>query len=358
MVEKNKDILKGHVFYIIGDDTTSRINEANSLVDKILGEQDRSLCVETFDLADADTDELRTSIVESAVSSLISPPFLTPFRIVILREISSATNDNVVSLIQYLQDPVDTSYLIAVQGGGRISAQLTKAWKPLVTQIGSSNEKAVDVFSKAMKENNISFGPGVRDMVMQHFGEDATKINDFFRRLTSIYGGNVKLELEQIKDYLGESGNLAFYELANKVSAGDTKSSLEIVSRMMHTTSSSSAKPMHPLQIVSLLASHFRKLGTVDSPDVKNQNDAHRALGSKGSPYAAKMSLDLSRRLGTKAILECIELLGSLDVSIKGANAIDAEIAIEVGIVSLCQICSSGNLGSNRNDLIENLYIS
>ena len=108
----------------------------------------------------------------------------------------------------------------------------------------------------------------------------------------------------------------------------------------MNSTSITSIKAMHPLQIVSLLANHFRKLAILDSPDINNKDDAHLALGSKGKPYGSQKLWELSRRLGSKRILQSIIELGNADVSIKGETAIDGQIVIELLVISLCKICA------------------
>lgn len=348
-----------NVFYIIGDDATTRSKDLSSTVDELLGDEDRSLCVESFDLADADTDETKTSLIEAAVSSLLSPPFLTSQRIVVIRDIGAASSDSVASLISYLESPSPTSKLVCVQGGGRISTLLTKAWKPVVQQRGTARESIADVFVRVTREAQLTFEPGVREELFEHCGEDASKLIGIIDRLVSVYGTGMKLSLDHVSDYLGESGNVAFYELANEVCAGHTTKALEIVSRMLHSTSSANAKPMHPLQIISLLSSHFRKLATVDDPNIRNQNDAFVALGSKGNPYGAKKSWEQARSLGSNVILSCIDVLGCLDVSVKGANALEAEISMELGVISLCQICSSGSARDAqriREDYKQSLY--
>lgn len=348
------------VYYIIGDDATTRSKDLSATVDELLGDEDRSLCVESFDLADADSDETKTAIIEAAVSSLSSPPFLTSQRIVVIRDIGAASSDSITSLVHYLENPSPSSTLVAVQGGGRISTVLTKAWKPMVEQRGTARESIADVFVRVTRENKLTFEPGVREVLFEHCGEDSSKLVGIIDRLVNVYGSGMKLSLENVTDYLGESGNVAFYELSNEVCAGHTTQSLEIVSRMLHSTSSANAKPMHPLQIISLLASHFRKLAIVDDPSIRNQNDAFAALGSKGNPYGAKKSWEQARMLGSHVILSCIDVLGCLDVSVKGANAIEAEISMELGIISLCKICDSRSekeATQIRNDYMNSLYV-
>jgi len=332
-----------NVIYIIGDDPIARSKELTKAIDDLLGDEDKSLALENYDLSDASGEDDRIQLLETIVQSLQSPPFLTSKRVVVVRDIGAASSEALESLIAYMEDVSPTSFLVALQGGGRISTKLTKAWKPHVEQRGVARQSPDEVLVVVTKENKMSFEPGVREAILSHCGEDNAKIASLIERLASVYGAGQKLSLEDVSDYLGESGNVAIYELANQICTGEVAKSLDIINRMMRTVASDTGKVMHPLQIIALLANHFRKLATLDDSSIRNQNDAHAALGGKGNPYGAKKSWELSRRLGSKKILSCLELLGSVDIAIKGATAIEPEIAIELAIISLCQICDGDN---------------
>lgn len=331
--------MSGNIIYIIGDDAISRSKELSIVVDELAGDEDKSLLVDNFDLANCSTDEDRNEMISNVIYALQSPPFLTSKRIVVLRDVGAATSENCEPLIKYFEDISPTSYLVALQGGGRISVKLTKAWKPLVVQKGIARQAPDEILAQMMKAHSISFGPGVRDAILSHCAEDATKLTSLIDRLVAVYGDKQKLELDDVQDYFGESGNVAIYELANEICSGNVAKSLDILNRMLRTVSSDSGKSMHPLQVISLLANHFRKLATLDDPSISNQNDAHAALGSKGNPYGAKKNWELARRLGSKKLLSCLELMGTVDVAVKGATAIEGDVALELCIISLCEIC-------------------
>ena len=310
-VQENKNI---RVFYIIGDDPIARIKESNVVVDEILGSNDRSLALESFDLSDSDSDDGRNEIIDRAITSLMSPPFLTEIRVIVIRDIGGATKENIDPLVKYFQDMTQTSYLVMVQGGGRILPTLTKAFKPISIQRGQQSEQIPEMYARLVRENKFKFEPGVRK--------------------------GAEISVKAISPFLGEAGTGPIYELANYICSGNSQSALETVSRLMNSTSITSIKAMHPLQIVSLLANHFRKLAILDSPDINNKDDAHLALGSKGKPYGSQKLWELSRRLGSKRILQSIIELGNADVSIKGETAIDGQIVIELLVISLCKICA------------------
>ncbi|MEZ5249476.1 MAG: hypothetical protein R2713_09790 [Ilumatobacteraceae bacterium] len=66
--------------------------------------------VDEFDALDY---ELR-SVVDAAQTA----PFLTDHRVVIAREIGRFTADDVAPLVAYLADPLPTTHLVSVAGGG------------------------------------------------------------------------------------------------------------------------------------------------------------------------------------------------------------------------------------------------
>ena len=334
-VQENKNI---RVFYIIGDDPIARIKESNVVVDEILGSNDRSLALESFDLSDSDSDDGRNEIIDRAITSLMSPPFLTEIRVIVIRDIGGATKENIDPLVKYFQDMTQTSYLVMVQGGGRILPTLTKAFKPISIQRGQQSEQIPEMYARLVRENKFKFEPGVREAIFSRVADDRSKLDAIFSRLISTFGKGAEISVKAISPFLGEAGTGPIYELANYICSGNSQSALETVSRLMNSTSITSIKAMHPLQIVSLLANHFRKLAILDSPDINNKDDAHLALGSKGKPYGSQKLWELSRRLGSKRILQSIIELGNADVSIKGETAIDGQIVIELLVISLCSV--------------------
>lgn len=67
------------VYYVIGDDPIVKLNECNKVVEELLGGQDKSLAFESFDLSDCDSDEMRTSIIDNAVTALFESTFSNDF---------------------------------------------------------------------------------------------------------------------------------------------------------------------------------------------------------------------------------------------------------------------------------------
>ncbi|HRB04446.1 MAG TPA: hypothetical protein PLP26_13825, partial [Ilumatobacteraceae bacterium] len=118
-------------YLITGDDESLMLSAISDLVKTLVGAGDRSLMVDDFD---GDDYEVR-AVVDAAQTS----PFLTDKRVVVARGVGRFNADDVASLVAYLGDPLPTTDLVLVAGGGRIPKALTDALKrAAATTIGSA----------------------------------------------------------------------------------------------------------------------------------------------------------------------------------------------------------------------------
>src|SRR6185436_18638367 len=95
----------------------------NDLVHELVGTGDRSLMVDDLDVA-MDGFEVR-ALVDAAQTM----PFLTERRVVVGRGIGALNAEQVAPLVAYLAQPLETTDLVLVAGGGRIPKALTDAVK-------------------------------------------------------------------------------------------------------------------------------------------------------------------------------------------------------------------------------------
>ena len=111
------------VHLITGDDESLLLTGATEVLHRLVGDGDRSLLVDDFDGPDY---EVR-SVVDAAQTS----PFLTDFRVVVARGIGRFNAEDVIPLVAYLKDPLPTTELVLVAGGGRTVKALADAIKAM-----------------------------------------------------------------------------------------------------------------------------------------------------------------------------------------------------------------------------------
>ena len=104
---------------ITGDDESLILTAVGELVKQLVGDGDRTLMVDDFD---GEEYELR-SVVDAAQTA----PFLTDTRIVVARGVGRFNTDDVASLVAYLADPLPSTELVLLAGGGRMAKSLTDA---------------------------------------------------------------------------------------------------------------------------------------------------------------------------------------------------------------------------------------
>jgi DNA polymerase-3 subunit delta len=138
------------VHLVTGSDPVLRDDAVTSLVDELLDGDDRSLTVEEFAIPGrGDDDEVlgRDSVVGAILNAASSPPFMTSRRIVIVREIGNLRAADAAPLVAYLEDPLASTELILVVGGGKTPDALDRAARAHGTVTGPTSEKTVEVLA-------------------------------------------------------------------------------------------------------------------------------------------------------------------------------------------------------------------
>jgi DNA polymerase-3 subunit delta len=321
-----------------GDDPSLRDRVVDDLVAALLDGDDRSLALEDHSLTERraapeeDSDDAiegsaEQPVFRQIVTALTSPPFMTNRRVVVVRNVGGLTAEQVDVLVDWLADPSPTTALVLVSGGGRLSARLTKALTgagaeshvPAAEQKGKRGDASPVEKQLALsaRQHGVTFSKDAADLVARHLGEDAGRVPELVELLASTYGPG-SLDAARVEPYLGEAGTAERFELANAIDAGDAPRALEVLHRLMHSTSAKQAKGLHPLQLMMTLQFHYRALMRLDDPAILTKEQAAEALGQ--SPWAARHRLDASRRLGSDGLREAVRLLARADIVLGGAR--------------------------------------
>lgn len=339
------------LYAVKGSDPVLRSRALAELLDELLGGDDRSLAVEDLTVPGRGDDgggtEGREAVVAAAVGSAQSPPFMTARRIVLLRDYEHLTTDEAAPLLAYLADPLETTDLVLVAGGGgRVVKGLTDAIKHGRT-VGPDSEKTLDVLQESLVAAGIRLEGPASALVSDHLGEDAGRVGALVEVLAATYGAGARLGVDDVEPYLGEAGSVPAYTLTNAIEQGDTAAALSILHRLLTVTSPRQPKPMHPLQVLGLLTARYRRFLRLDDPSIANEAQAHAALGGKGSSFPAKKALEAVRGLGSDGLRRAVDLLHRADLELKGASALDPQASIEVLVARLADL-SARTRGGGR----------
>ncbi len=310
-----------------GNDESVLRSAVHELVDELVGDGDRAMMVDEFD---GDDYELRL-VVDAAQT----PSFLTDKRVVVARGVDRFTADDLVPLLGYLADPLDSSDLVIVINSGSVPKKLGDAVKAVGTVTNTSPpsrpKDRQEWVSEHIKEAGLRIRPDAAAQLAAWLGEDAGRLDGILATLTSTFGADDVLTFAEIEPFLGEAGGVPPWDFTDAIDAGDTTKALTLLGRMMH------AGGRHPLQIMAIMHSHYSNIAKLDGADARSEQDAMAATGIK-SPYPAKKALANYRRLGPSSTRRAVELLAQADLDLRGAKELEPELVMEVLVARLSKL--------------------
>ncbi|MDP2293480.1 MAG: DNA polymerase III subunit delta [Actinomycetota bacterium] len=319
-------------YYITGDDESLLLTAIGDLVKQLVGDGDRTLMVDDFDSADF---EMR-SVVDAAQTS----PFLTESRVVVARGVGRFTADDVAPLVAYLDDPLPSTELVLVAGGGRVAKALTDALKKAkATTIDSSPPSRARErsgwFEEQIKHAGLKLDAQAVQLLAGWLGEDAGRLQGILDTLQSAYGDDKTLRSADVAPFLGDAGGVPPWDLTDAIDRGETTKSLQLLHRMMR------AGERHPLAVMSILHSHYTKLLALDGSGATDETSAAAAMGIKPG-FPAKKALDQYRKIGGGNVTRAVGLLAQADLDLRGAKEWPEELVMEVLVARLSRLAGAG----------------
>jgi DNA polymerase III subunit delta len=314
-------------YLVKGDDASLVGLEVRSLIDEVVGERDHALVVE--ELGGVATEELDVGAV---VDACLTPPFLIDRRVVVVREAGRLLTADVPRLVDVVKEPLPTTVLILVGGGGVVPAPLVKAIKEHGQIIDVTTSKAGERktwLHEHLRDAPVRLEPAAADVLARHVGEDLGRVEGLLGALRAAYGDGARISADDLTPYLGEAGGVPRYELTDAIDKGDPGRALVVLHRLLD------GGGLAPMQIMATLHGHFANMLALDGDDVVGERDAAAALGT--APFVAKKALEQSRRLGSAKIAEAITLIAAADLDVRGVSGLDPGLVIEILVARLAR---------------------
>jgi DNA polymerase-3 subunit delta len=341
-------------YLVKGTDPSLRDRVVDDLVTELLGADDPTLALEEITVPGRAGDddapagaEGRDVAVAAVLNAAGSPPFMTEHRVVVVRDAGALTAGDVDGIVRYLDDPLDTTILVFVSGGGTIPPALTKKLKQVKAQERApESEKTDKVLIASAHEAGVLLTADAARTISSHLGEDAGRVAALVDVLAAASDPGTTLSVDDVRPYLGEAGAVPSYQLTNAIEEGDPAAALEILHRLLTVSSAQQPKPMHPLQVMGILNGYYRRILRLDDPSLRSSADAVAALGGKVKEYPARKALSQARALGSGGIRQAFDALYQADLDLKGARGIPEQAVMEVLVVRLARL--SARTGAAR----------
>jgi DNA polymerase-3 subunit delta len=318
------------IHLITGDDESLILSAVTELVHRLVGTEDRTLMVDDFS---GDDYELR--VVVDAAQTM---PFLTDKRVVVARDIGRFTADDVSPLVAYLNDPLPSTDLVMVAGGGRMAKSLVDAAK----KAGGTTTNTTPPTSKRDRSMWIEEQVAGAEMMLDSsalaliagwMGEEPGRLSGVLETLQSTYGNDRKLSAGDVEPFLGDSGSVPPWDLTDAIDRGDTTAALSMLARIISSR--------HPLQVMATLHSHYVRLLKLDGAEANTEQAVADVLGIKAG-FPARKALDQYRRLSSGGVARAIDLLAQADLDLRGQRDLPEEFVMEVLVARLSRLSPTG----------------
>lgn len=323
------------VHLITGDDESLVLAAVGELVRTLVGDGDRSLMVDDFD-----GDEYTAGMVADAAQT---PSMLTDRRVVVARGVGRFTADDVAPLVAYLADPLDTTDLVLVGGGGRMPKALTDAVRAAGATVHATSpgrgRELTAWFDEQVRASGVRLDRSAVQTVASWLGEDVGRLPGILETLRSAYGDTKVLQSGDVVPFLGDAGGVPPWELTDAIDRGDATTALRLLHRML------GGGERHPLQVMAVLHGHYGRLLALDGAGATDEASAAAVMGIKPG-FPARKALEQYRRLGGGAVAKAIGLLAEADLDLRGAKDWPEELVMEVLVARLARL--GGGVVSRR----------
>lgn len=325
----------GSVTLIKGSDDVLREQATSDLVNRLVGDGDRSLVVDER----AGTDYELATVVDAASTM----PFLTDHRVVVARHLGRFGNAEALRpMLDHLAAPLDTTHLVLVwerspEAGARLGGlppTLTKAVKAAggaVVEVDAPAKGREAWIVTQMAQHQVTLDRAAAALVAEQLGEDGGAVVELAERLAGVHGAGDRLGVDDVRPWLGQAGGVPPWALTDAIDKGSSTGALEVLHRMLH------GGDRHPLQIMASLHGHYARMLRLDGTGARTDAEAAQALGMRGSTFPAQKARTQLAALGSAGVQRAIGLLADADLDLRGAQAWPDELVMEVLVARLAR---------------------
>lgn len=306
-----------------GDDPSLVDQRVSRLLSEIIGNEPADLVVDDI------SEEASADVVVDACQT---PPFLTASRVVLVRSAGRFTTEDVEPIVAYLSRPLETSVLVLVAGGGAFPTRLQKAVKQhghVIDTTVAAGKAMKAWFQDEMRNAPVELTRPAAALLEESISGDPGTLRGVLDALATAYGEGASIGPEQVEPFLGSAGASAPWELTDAMDAGDVKTALQQLRRMI------TGGQRHPLVVMAILQRHFGSLLRLHGSGL---TEAEAATALKVSPFPAKKLLARSRHFDFAGLNRAISLLAEADIALRGASALSPELTLEVLVARLCRL--------------------
>lgn len=289
-------------YLIIGDDGYIKERETERLKKEFLSLDEIILNYSVFSHDD----------MENAMSSLVTLPFLSKKRVVVLNGIDNLMPERMEGVLFYLEHPLETSVLIMWGGSSfRTSKHYGKLSK-LTNVISVNNPDTATIknwIRNFFKKEKIEISANAVDLVVELKGTNTIDVKAELDKLVCFSGGK-KIDVEHVEQIVGRSIAETVFKLVDALEARNAKWVFRILNDLY-------GQKKQPHEIIGYLSWHTRIMQKIILLSGRGLGIELLASELSYSPGYVRRLLEQSKRYTAEKLNKWGRLLFETDKDIK-----------------------------------------
>src|ERR1700728_1011687 len=244
-----------HTYLVRGDDPSLVAQEARTLIDRLVGQRESSFVVEEHGGPGEDLS------ARGVIDACLTPSFLGDRRVIVVRDAGRIGASEAAAMTAVVLDPLPSTVLVLVGGGGTVPQALVKAitanGEVIDASAGTGRERTNWVAGH-LRDAPLRFDAGARARVQAHLGDDLGRRAGIIESLLAAYGEGASISIEELEPFLGSAGSVPPWELTDAIDSGSTPGALAALRRMLD------AGGRHPTEVIGVLHRHYANMLRLD----------------------------------------------------------------------------------------------
>ncbi len=290
------------VYVVEGDDAYLRELALRNLKNKCLGDSDIDFC--SFEGSEIKANP------EILTSALIQYPFLSPKRLICVRDYApSATDLKNKALSEYFSNPSDFSVLVIIN-----SVPCENLKKIACAEVVDCSKASASVLERyvrvSLKRLNVFISEQNARLLAEYCLNDMTRLSGEVEKLAAYCAEKGEVTASDIENLVTRDTDYRIYEMTDNLAQKRVNEALDILNDMLQKNS-------EPQKLYTSVYYYFRRLFFCAVSD-KSTAQLARELGVK--EYAASKSVALAKKIGARKLKNTVSSFEKFDSDFKSGK--------------------------------------
>jgi len=307
------------IYVLHGDDAFLRDAHRRRIISEVIGDADPQVSITSFDA---------TAELPDVLDELRAIPFLSPRRVVIVRDADGFVSAHREVLEKYLKSPADHSALVLIVSSWRPSARLGKLAANIGEVLDCSAGDEVDLprrLVEAAAKRGKKLDASVARLLIQCAGNDLAALDQEIEKLSLYVGQRKSIGQDDVAAVAAATAGPVAFALTNAITAADVPGAIGALAKILSTRGQEFAA-------LGSIAWHLRRAMAAQQL-IRSGTPATRAVPQMPLPHRNAFLAMLKRR-SLEALRKDFGRLIRTDLAMKsGADPLGA---LQMLLVQLC----------------------